>query len=375
MKYYIIAGEASGDLHGANLIKALRAEDHEAEFRFWGGDKMSVEAGSEPVMHYRETSIMGHIAVLLNIRKIKGFFRLCKQDITHWQPDVIIFVDYPGFNLRMAKWAKTEGRNYRTHYYILPKVWAWRGKRVKDIREYVDRCFGIFPFEEGWFAAKEVKVDYVGNPLLDEVQGGKESGVVLPKTKTIALVAGSRAMEVKHNLPEMIKTLSDFEGYTGVVTAVDWLPRELYERVIKGAHNIRVEYGKTYQVMQLAEGAIVTSGTATLEAALWGVPQVVCYRGPWLSMLIAKILLTGRIRWVSLVNIIMNRGVVVELLGNRAFSAENARVELQKILPEGAGNQKMMEDYRELREVMGGTGASGRCAKLIVEDLQRGRGV
>ncbi|MFI3287086.1 MAG: lipid-A-disaccharide synthase [Rikenellaceae bacterium] len=368
MKYYIIAGEASGDMHGANLIHSLKESDPEAEFRYWGGDKMEAEAGTPPTKHYRETAIMGIIEVLKKYRTIKGFFKLCKADILSWQPDAIIFIDYPGFNLKIAKWAK--GRGFKTLYYIAPKVWAWRQWRVKTIAKYIDRLYAIFPFEREWFASHGVDAIYVGNPLLDEITERElHSSEAKPERPIIALVAGSRVMEVEHNLPVMVEVMKNFEGYDGVVTGVDWLDKSLYEKILEGSTNVRVVYGKTYETMRVASGALVTSGTATLEAALLGVPQVVCYRGPALTMSIARLMLQGRIHWVSLVNIIMNRTVVTELLGNKAFNAQSGTDSLRSILEDGKDRKALLESYTELREILGETGASSRCATEIVSYL------
>ncbi len=365
MRYYIIAGEPSGDMHGANLITELKKLDPDAEFRFWGGDKMAAASETTPVKHYKETAIMGFTEVLKKLRTIKGFMRLCKADIAEWHPDAVVFIDYPGFNLKIAKWAKRSG--FRTLYYIAPKVWAWREWRVKSIRKYVDKVFAIFPFEVEWFGSRGVDVSYVGNPLLDEVVHSIESNET-KREKVIALVAGSRALEVKYNLPVMVEVMGQLPDYTGIVTGVDWLPREMYEEVLQGALNVRVEYGKTYEVMKRAEAALVTSGTATLETALFDVPQLVCYRGPSISMAIARLLLQGRIRWVSLVNIVMNRGVVTELLGNKVFTAESGYRELQTLLTRGGVKREtMLEDYKELRQKLGEVGASRRCAKGIFE--------
>lgn len=379
MKYYIIAGEASGDMHGANLILSLKKSDPEAQFRFWGGDKMEFEAGASPVKHYRETAIMGYTAVLLNMRKIKGFFKLCKADITEWQPDCVIFIDYPGFNLRMAKWVKKQGikkqgLNLTTFYYIAPKVWAWKEGRVKDLKSYVDKLFVIFPFEVEWFKERGIEVSYVGNPLLDEVVQRNALPVASDLHKDgkpiIALVAGSRKMEIEHNLPVMVQVMARFEEYDGVVTGVDWLDKSIYDKALRGAKNVRVVYGKTYETLEKSTAALVTSGTATLEAALLDVPQVVCYRGSSLSMSIARFIIGGRIKWVSLVNIVMNREVVRELIGNHVFVAHSAEQELRDIMPNGRAHDKIKDDYKELRALLGQTGASGRCAEEIVEILE-----
>lgn len=363
MRYYIIAGEASGDLHGKNLITALKAQDPSAEFRFWGGDKMAAASGVDPVKHYSETSIMGYTAVLANMKKILGFFKLCKADITAWKPDCVIFIDYPGFNLKIAKWAHTEG--LRTHYYIVPKVWAWKEGRVKKLRAYIDRMFVIFPFEVEWFAKRGIEVSYVGNPLLDEI--AERPKVEKPKRPIIALVAGSRKMEIDHNLKVMVDVMRNFPDYEGVVTGVDWLPKSLYDKHTADSSNVRVVYGKTYQTLAASSAALVTSGTATLEAALLGVPEAVCYRGPAISMAIARVLIGHKVQWISLVNLIMNRTVVSEMIGNKDFTVKTATAELHRILPSGERNASLLADYEDLRNIMGERGASERCAKEIYD--------
>lgn len=377
MKYYIIAGEASGDLHGANLIKGIKLSDPEAEFRFWGGDKMEEASdGVKPVKHYRETAIMGFTAVILNLRKIQGFFKLCKQDIAEWQPDAVIYIDYPGFNLKMAKWTKLRG--IKTLYYISPKVWAWKEGRVKAMKQYLDKLYVIFPFEVEWFKQRGIEAHYVGNPLLDEIEArkaNKEAENQENKTKKpiIALVAGSRKMEVQHNLPVMVEVMRQFPEYQGVVTGVDWLDEKIYTKALGKNTDVKVVYGKTYKTLEQASAALVTSGTATLETALLDVPQVVCYRGPSVSMTIARMILQGRIKWISLVNIIMQRTAVKELVGNHVFVAEKGAKELHEILPGGVQHEGIMNSYKELREMLGGTGASEKCGKMVVEYLQNER--
>lgn len=365
MKYYIIAGEASGDLHGANLIKSIKKADPSAEFRFWGGDKMvAVTSAESLVKHYRESSIMGYLEVLLNVRKILNFIKLCKSDIAAWRPDAVIFIDYPGFNLKIAKWAK--GEAFRTFYYIAPKVWAWKEGRVKLIKKYVDTLLVIFPFEVEWFAARGVRAIYVGNPLLDEM--AERPMVEKPSKPIIALVAGSRTMEIKHNLEPMVSVSRHFPDYQFVVTGVDWLSPELYNKYTHGS-DVQVVYNKTYQTLAQASAALVTSGTATLEAALLGVPEVVCYRAPAVSLAIARVLV--KLKWISLVNLIMNRTVVREMVGDKDFSVANAVKELQDILPQGAKHKQMMADFEELRQKLGDVGASDRAAAVIVERSQK----
>lgn len=362
MRYYIIAGEASGDMHGANLIKSLKEQDSNGEFRFWGGDKMSDAAGCAPVMHYKESSIMGFLEVVKSLRKILGFLELCRKDIEAYNPDAIIFIDYPGFNLKIAKWAS--GKGYKTFYYIAPKVWAWKEGRVKALKKYIDKMLVIFPFEVDYFRRHNIDVSYVGNPLMDEI-AGREVGPK-PQKPIIALVAGSRKMEIDSNLAPMVAVAANFPQYDFVVTGVDWLPRKLYNKYTAGS-SVKVVYGKTYQTLEKSSAALVTSGTATLEAALLRVPEVVCYRGPAISLWIARQLV--HVKWISLVNLIMDRAVVREMIGNKEFSVANATAELRAILPGGEKHEQMMADFEQLRERIGSTGASNRAAAEILTFL------
>lgn len=363
MKYYIIAGEASGDMHGANLIKELQKTDRKAEFRFWGGDKMVATTSTDAlVKHYKESSIMGYLEVLLNMKKILGFIKLCKEDIKQWEPDAVIFIDYPGFNLKIAKWARGEG--FKTFYYIAPKVWAWKEGRVKKIKAYIDTLLVIFPFEVAWFSERGVQAVYVGNPLLDEVD--ERPKVEKPERPIVALVAGSRSMEINHNLAPMVEVSKHFPDYQFVVTGVDWLDTKLYDKYTAGS-NVKVVYGKTYLTLAQSSAALVTSGTATLEAALLGVPEVVCYRAPWVSLTIARFLV--KLKWISLVNLIMDRTVVREMIGNQDFSIKNAVDELRAILPSGDKHEGMLADFRELRQKLGEKGASARAAQTIYKNL------
>lgn len=368
MKYYIIAGEASGDLHGGHLIAHILASDPEAEFRFWGGDKMAGAAGDRgtQVMHYRETSIMGYLEVLLKMRTILGFIKTCKADIAAWNPDTVVFIDYPGFNLKIAQWAHTEG--FKTAWYIAPKVWAWKEGRAQLIKKYVDKLLVIFPFEVEWFAARGIEATYVGNPLLDELAGRTKPCQPLDLRPLIALVAGSRKMELEHNLRPMVEVAKILgPGYRYRVTGVDWLPRELYDKIL-GNSGVEVVFGKTYETFEQADAALVTSGTATLEAALLGVPEAVCYRGPKVSMWIARRIV--KLRWISLVNLIMNRTVVPELIGG-AFTPAAAAAELRTLLPMGTKRAAMLAEFDVLREKMGGPGASLHAATEIIALAKR----
>lgn len=386
MKYYIIAGEASGDLHGSNLIKGLRANDPEAEFRFWGGDLMVEASGSTTAAtsatsavqggglakHYRENSIMGFLDVLKSLGRIARLMKFCKSDILAFAPDVVILIDYPGFNIRVAKFTKSQG--IKTYYYIAPKVWAWREYRIRDLKRYVDRLFVIFPFEIDYFAGHGIKAYYAGNPLMDSISeratqiGSRQaylSSNQLADRPIVALVAGSRSSEVKYNLPLMIEVARQMPDYQFVVTGVDWLDPALYDRLLQGS-DVRIVYGQTYETMRHAAGALVTSGTATLEAALLGTHQVVCFKQNRLTLWVVSKMV--KIRFVSLVNLILDYGAVRELLRGDC-TADNAVRELTAILPGGALYDRMEEDYAALRHAVGAPGASGRIAIEVIRSL------
>lgn len=371
MKYYIIAGEASGDLHGSNLIKGLKEVDPEASLRYWGGDMMESASGTPPVKHYKESSIMGFVEVLLNIRRIARFMRECREDIAAFEPDVLILIDYPGFNLRMAKFAKSIG--IKTYYYIAPKVWAWKERRVKKIQRYVDKLFVIFPFEIEYFRKFGIEVYYAGNPLMDSIAERGTSTLEhftaennLSGKPIIALVAGSRAHEINFNLPLMVEVSKSFPDYQFVVTAVSWLDKKVYDKYLDGT-TVGYVCDKTYETLSVSSGALVTSGTATLETALLGVPEVVCFRGPAITMWIAARLV--KIKWISLVNLVMNRTVVTELV-QQGFVVDKAIDELQAVLPGGTKYDKMVADYAELADAIGKEGASRRVAAEIYRLLK-----
>lgn len=372
MKYYIIAGEASGDLHGSNLIKGLLEADPKADIRFWGGDLMEQASGVKPVKHYKESSIMGFVEVVKNLRRITRFMRECRSDIAKFAPDVLILIDYPGFNLRMAKFAKSIG--IPTYYYIAPKVWAWKERRVKKIRKYVDKLFAIFPFEVEYFRRHGIEVYYAGNPIMDSIAAREKSTLDrfsaennLSGKPIIALVAGSRTHEIDFNLPYMVEVSRSFPDYQFVVTAVSWLDKKLYDKHLHGS-TVGYVCDKTYQTLSVSSAALVTSGTATLETALLGVPEVVCFRGPWLTMWIAAQLV--KLKWISLVNLVMDRTVVTELIQAK-FTPENARRELAAVLDGGERSQQIKADYAELATIIGGEGASLRVAKKMYEILTK----
>lgn len=373
MKYYVIVGEPSGDLHASKMMRAIKESDPEAEFRFFGGDRMCQVAGSEAMtLHYKEASFMGFWRVLANIRTILSQMDLCKRDIAEFKPDVVILVDYAGFNLRIARFAKESG--YKVYYYIAPKVWAWKRSRVKKIKKYVDKLFVIFPFEVEFFAGYGIETYYDGNPIMDAIAEQGEQGKPfedLEPDKTVALLCGSRISEVRDNLPYMVRVAKEFADHTFIVAAVDWLDSSVYEKYIGDAQNVRVVRDKTYQVLKHSSAAMVTSGTATLETALLGTPQVVCYWVSPLSTIVGKMIV--KIKYISLVNIVMQREVVRELLYAERMTLENGVTELSAILKGGSKRSRMLEDYQELAQKMGSSGSSERTGKRIVSLLKEAK--
>lgn len=368
MKYYIIAGEASGDLHAGNLMKAMRTKDASVEFRFWGGDHMTEVAGA-PVKHIKELAFMGFVEVVANLRTILGNIKFCKNDILAYKPDAIILVDYPGFNLRIAQWAKTQG--IKVFYYISPQVWAWKQKRVHKIKKVVDQMFVILPFEKAFYAKFGMEVEFVGHPLLDAIDNYQaqlenidlRQKHQLDERPIIALLPGSRIQEVKKKLPIMLDSIVDREKYQLIIAGAPSLEVDFYNQFTDGQSNIRIIHGATYDILSLATAALVTSGTATLETALFKVPQVVCYKGSPISYAIAKQLV--KIDFISLVNLILDREAVKELIQSEC-TIQNIQHELTLILPEGRKRAKMLADYDKLIEILGKGGASDRVAELIL---------
>ena len=376
MKYFLIAGEASGDLHASNLMAALKEKDPEADFRFFGGDLMQVVGGTL-VKHYREMAFMGFIPVLLNLRTILNNMKTCQEDIRTYQPDVVILIDYPGFNLKIAKFVKTV-LHLPVYYYISPKIWAWKQYRIKDFRRYVDRMFCILPFETGFFRKLDYSVDYVGNPSVDSVAQYKEKQANrsdtfmadegLPDKPILALLAGSRRQEIKDNLPTMLEVAAAYPDYQPVIAGAPGLEPEYYKQYI-GNHPAKIVFGKTYDLLQHSRAALVTSGTATLETSLFRVPQVVCYyvvAGPLASFIFRNFFHT---KYISLVNLIAGREVVQELFGAR-FSYQQIHDELGKILHDTAYRQQMLDGYDEIIQMLGKPGASQRTAELIYQSLK-----
>ncbi|QRR03878.1 lipid-A-disaccharide synthase [Dyadobacter sandarakinus] len=369
MKYYLIAGERSGDLHGSNLIKGIRASDPEAEFRGWGGDMMQVEH-MKLVTHYKDTAFMGFWEVAKNLGTIRGFLKKCKSDILSWQPDALILIDYPGFNLRIAAFAKSRG--LKVFYYISPKVWAWNQRRAWKIKETVDRMFVIFPFEVDFYKKYDFKVDYVGNPLMDAIKAFTPDPAFRAKNNLdsskpiIALLPGSRRQEIEGMLNVMLAVRPHFPAYQFVIAGVNSLPASLYEQYLANA-GVSIVYEATYDLLVNAEAALVTSGTATLETALLGVPEIVCYKTSTISYAVAKRLI--RVPYISLVNLIMEKETVRELI-QHDLNEEMLVSELKKILPGGQDQARMKSDYAALRQKVGDSGASQRTGSMIVRYLK-----
>jgi lipid-A-disaccharide synthase len=364
VKYYIITGEPSGDVHGANLMASIKDQDALADFRYWGGEKMlSVHQGLSK--HLDETSFMGFIEVLYNIRKILGLFSFAKADITAYCPDVVILIDYPGFNLRMAKWLKEKG--YKVIYYITPQVWAWKANRVYDLKKYSDEIITILPFEKQFFKDRNVDVHYVGHPLLDAIPKSKWKDQENKTMESIAVLPGSRKQEVKKMLVPMLQGANKMGSASIIIAKVNGLPLSLYEDLIRKAgldpDDVTILEGKTYDILNEADIAVVSSGTATLETAIIGVPQVVCYKGSSLSYLIARKLVD--LEYISLVNLIMNKRIVPELIQDKCtpdhiFNALNDVI---------AHQDEIKKQYIELRHYLGDSGASPRAAKIILSSM------
>ena len=370
MKYYLIAGEASGDLHGSNLMRALAEIDPQAQFRFWGGDRMEA-VGGKLIKHYRDLAFMGFWEVVTNLRTILRNIDLCKGDITTYQPDALIFIDYPGFNMRIAKWAKRQG--IPTHYYISPQIWAWKENRIKAIRRDVDAMYVILPFEKDFYEGKhQYPVHFVGHPLLDAIATRREVSMEVFKRENglderpiIALLPGSRKQEIAKMLSVMLSVVGSYHPYQFVIAGAPSLGYDFYRQFIR-EENVHFVSGKTYDLLSHAHAALVTSGTATLETALFRVPEVVCYRGNWISYQIAKRVIS--LKYISLVNLIMDAPVVTELIQGD-LNTRNLKVELDKLL-DPAYRDKLQRDYQALRERLGNEGASRRTAQAIYNSLQ-----
>lgn len=365
MRYYIIAGEASGDLHGARLMKALKEKDPQAEFRFWGGDDMAAVGGT-PVRHIRDLAIMGFIEVLAHLGTVLGNIRFCKQDILDYSPDVVVGVDYPGFNLKIEAWAHRQG--FKTVHYISPNLWAWKKGRIKGMRKTLDLLCYILPFEEDFFADNNFpQAVYVGHPLLDAISNNTYS--TLQSTKPIiALLPGSRRQELKESLPYMLHLATQHPEYRFIVAGMSLIGKEFYNRHIPTGSNVEVFYDQTYPLLASSYAAIVCSGTATLEAALFNVPQVVCYSGNPLSYLIARAVVSRRIHYISLVNLIADSPIVTELIQND-FNPSRLEREFNLITKDDANRERMLSQYADMRTLLGDGGASHRAANAILHML------
>ncbi len=368
MKYYIIAGEASGDLHGSHLIKALKKTDPNASIRCWGGDLMEA-AGGQLVKHYRDLAFMGFLEVIRNIRTIFKNLRFCKEDISGYQPDVIVYIDYPGFNLRIAKWAKHN--NFKNHYYISPQVWAWKENRVKDMKRDLDALYVILPFEKDFFENKHhFPVHFVGHPLMDIIPEHKNNPSFFNENKLdeefpiVALLPGSRKQEIKKMLPLFLSIVPHFPKRQFVIAAAPGIPQEWYASFLKNSR-VAIIYNKTYDLLHHAEAAIVTSGTATLETALFGVPQMVCYRSSLLNYLIAKQILN--LKFISLVNLIMDKKLVEELIQQHCNVAAIS-TELKRIISDD-GKAAIQASYQTLFKSLKGNGAALQTAQMIVKAI------
>jgi lipid-A-disaccharide synthase len=372
MKYYIIAGEASGDLHGANLIASLKKKDPRAKIRAWGGNLMKKQ-GATLVKHYRDLAFMGFVEVLLHLRTILRNLRFCKRDIMRFKPDAIILIDYPGFNMKIAKFAHKHG--IKVYYYISPQVWAWKKRRVHTIKEVVDKMLVILPFEKDFYDEYRVDAHFVGHPLLDELSKVRyinknnfvRQNKLNSKKEIIALLPGSRKQEVGRMLDVMLKVVDKFPEYQFVIGCAPSLPEEYYKSLI-GNENVQLVFNKTYQLLQVASAALVTSGTATLETALFYVPEVVCYKGNKISYLIAKNLI--KVKYISLVNLIMDKPVVKELIQND-LTPENVEAELKQLLTNHKVQRQLLDDYEDLRYKLGNAGASSNAATIIFDDLNK----
>lgn len=372
MKYYIIAGEASGDLHASNLMKALKTTDTEAEFRYYGGDLM-LQQGGTLIKHYREMAFMGFVEVLANLRTISRNLNQCKTDINLWKPDVVILVDYPGFNLRIAKFAKSIG--LKVFYYISPKIWAWKQSRVHTIKKYVDQMFTIFPFETEFYNKFDYKVNFVGNPLLDAIEQVKtklpddasfRKMHQLDERPIIAVLPGSRKQELEHHLPRFVEAMKHFPDIQFVIAGISSMHDDVYNKHLQGVPCKRIT-NQTYELLNVAKVAWVASGTATLETALFHIPQVVCYHTNPITFRIAYMIVN--VRQISLVNLILQKVAVQELV-QWLFTTENLKNETQKLLFDEAYKTQMWDDYKSLRKMLGEKGASEKAAQLMVKYLK-----
>lgn len=368
-KFYVIAGEASGDLHGSNLMKAMLEEDATCDFRFWGGDEMT-KVGGERVKHIKDLAFMGFVEVLMNLRTIMKNLKFCKEDILAYKPDALILVDYPGFNLRIAEWAKEH--NIKVIYYISPQVWAWKQNRVHTIKKVVDEMYVILPFEKEFYKKFDFDVHYIGHPLLDAIEQFKAKQSTegfleknaLSAQPIIAVLPGSRKQEVSKKLPIMLAALKSYSNYQIIVAGAPSLDLEFYAPFLKDFSNVHIVHNQTYDLLSNAELAVVTSGTATLETALFEVPEVVCYIGSSISYLIAKQLI--KIKYISLVNLIMDKEVVKELIQGEC-NPKTIAAEVDRIKVGGSKREEQLANYKLMKEILGGGGASKTIAQAVLK--------
>jgi lipid-A-disaccharide synthase len=372
LKIYIISGEASGDLHGSNVMKELLAEEKEIDFRFWGGDKMSEVSGLKPAKHIKDLAFMGFSEVIMNLKTILNNIKFCKKDIEEFKPDGILLIDYPGFNLRIAEWAKEKG--IKVYYYVSPQIWAWKQNRVHKIKRVVDHMFTILPFEKSFYDKFNYDVEYVGHPLLDAIEQYREIQLSpeefrnqnnLSDKPIIAILPGSRKQEISKKLPVMLEATKDFKGYQFIIAGAPSLDPEFYNQFISKDTNIL--FGKTYDILSASEAAIVTSGTATLETALLKIPEVVCYKASPISYSIAKRLV--KIKFISLVNLIMDEEIVKELIQHDC-NAKKIENELKQIVIGGNKRELILSKYTEMAEILGGGGASRKVAHSLLKTIR-----
>lgn len=371
MRYYIIAGEASGDLYGANLIRSLREQDPHAEFRFWGGDAMTA-VGGRPVRHIRDLAIMGFVEVVLNLRTVLGNLKFCKQDILQWHPDVVVGIDYPGFNLKIEEWAHRQG--FKSVHYISPQLWAWKKGRLKGMRRYLDRLCYILPFEQQFYAANHLpQAVYVGHPLTEIIPTTTATllhGLHADDNRPIvALLPGSRRQELKNSLPTMVRLARKHPEYNFVVAGMSLIDRKLYDRLIPADSNVTLLLDQTYGILSHAYAAVVCSGTATLETALFHVPQVVCYRGNPISIALARLLVGSRINHIALVDLIDNSNIVTELL-QQDFNDNRVEEEFQLITASQENRSRMIDGYLRVESALGTGNASLRVAETIINTIK-----
>jgi len=368
MKYYLIAGEASGDLHGSYLLQSIFQQDENAQVRFWGGDKMAEIAQQPPVKHIKDLAFMGFVEVITHLNTILGNISFCKKDIQAFNPDIVVFVDYPGFNLRIAKWCHKQG--FKTAYYISPQIWAWKENRVKAIKKYIDKMIVILPFEKDFYKKHGMDVEYVGHPLVDIIREAQQAPLDFLPThqKRIALLPGSRKQEISKMLPKMLSVIHHFPDYTFYIASAPNIPHTFYTQFVQEHHQVTFSTVSTYQLLRQSEAALVTSGTATLEVALLKVPEIVCYIGHPISIWLAKRLI--KIKFISLVNLILDKLVVKELI-QEDLNEQNLVHELKELLDKNSSRYiQIQQDYNQLHQALSVDGAAQRAAQIICKFAQ-----